>query len=544
RPVLIAPDPTPAADISGGDPFGHEPGPARAAAEGLRVAPESAESAGSAGPPVFWLDLQGRISRWSRRAEHLFGYEGGEAIGLRFSDLFTQEEREAHKPELALARAREFGCWDETGWRVSRGGDRIWTASSLALVRTPNGLEIGYQVLTRDLTATDGAEGAAAHQAEEVLRLLSMGRVASDVAHELNNLLAALRGFACVLERHLPPGGTPHEAWRQMLKACDRGTDLTRKMLGLGKPGDGGLQAVDPIAAVRDLEPLLRQVLPDRILLVTSLPADLPRVTARARDIDLALLNLVVNARDAIEASGTVAIQVRLENGSDGAEPRVVVSVTDSGAGMAPEVQHRAFERFFTTKGPEHGTGLGLSLVRDAVRSWGGSVELTSTPGTGTCVSLKLMLAEPAALPQSTQPGIGRHTLRRPRPQVMLCAPRPTRDLVADLLTRRGYGVVSVEGHEEARRLLAIHGSTVDLVVAGGPIASGEGADLVDVLRRMPSVPPAVVFFAAEPGPVTSPWASYPACRFLWGPILPDLLFEEIERSLDAAPLRQATAIH
>ncbi len=503
----------------------------------------SAGSRSGAGDPVFWLDLQGRVSRWSGSAERLLGYPSREALQLRFADLFTPEDRAAHKPEATLAWAREFGRWEETGWRMSLGGDRIWAASTVSFARTPNGLEIGYQVVTHDLTPTDDSVEAITPRSEEVLRLLSMGSVASDVAHELNNLLAALRGFSCVLERHLPPQGLPHEAWRQMVHACDRGTDLTRKLLGIGKPGDAGLQAVDVAGAVCELEPLLRQVLPDRILLVTSFPPGLPRVTARARDIDSALLNLVVNARDAIEDTGTIAIQARLEQDALGAEPRVVISVRDSGMGMSPEVQRRAFERFFATKGPEQGTGLGLPLVRDAVRSWGGSVEVSSTPGSGTCVSLSLMPAEPAAVPQALEAMPEFLARRGTRAQVLVCAPPPTRDLVADLLTRRGYGVLRIDGPDDARRLFSTGDATVDVVVAGGPVATDQAADLVDALRQG-GCPPAVVFSAAQPGSVTSPWSAYPACRFLWGPVMPDILVEEIERSLRAGRLSQATPVH
>jgi len=504
----------------------------------------TAEEVGSR-QSVFWLDLNGQVSRWSPSATTLFAYEAEEVRGRPFADLFTAEEREALKPELALQQAREFGCWSETGWRRARDGEPLWVASTVTFVRTPNGLEIGYHVATRELTPTDGSAPTEGQSAEEVLRLLALGRLAGDVAHELNNLLSALRGFGHVIGRHLPGAGVAHEAWRQTLKACDRGTDLTRQLLGLGRPGDDALQSIDVAEAVREIEPLLRQTLPERILLVTSLPSGLPRVLARSRDIDLALLNLVVNARDAIAAHGTIAIQARLEGKDSGAPPRVALSVRDSGSGMSPEVQARAFDRFFTTKSSELGTGLGLSLVRDAVRGWGGSVELASGAGSGTCVTLLLMLAEATDVQEELFSASAGASLAPPQGRVMVCAPSPTRDLVADLLTRKGYTVSSVEDEDDARRLLASETSGPDVVVVGGPAAAGDCAGLVAALKGMLGRLPAVVVLATESGSSTSPWHGYPWLRLLWGPIVPGLLVEEIERSLGSSHEPSAlTGVH
>lgn len=533
---MIAPDLTSAEDVRG-NAAGNEVGGA-ADARPLTPRPDEPLQGGDVDSD-FWLDLGGRISRWSASAEGLFGLGPAAALGRAFGELMAPEERRARTPESALACALELGCWSQSVDLTARDGSPLRAATSVTLVRTPNGLEIGYQVLTRAIASAPPVAR------EEVWRLLSMGRTAEDVAHELNNLLAALRGFARVLERHLPAEGPPREACKQMVQACDRGSHLTRKLLGMGAADDGALQALDLADVIGRVDPLLRQVLPEQVVLITSISAGLPRVTARSRDVELALLNLVVNARDAIASAGTVKVEARLEAGRLGAEPRVVLSVTDSGSGMSSEVRRRAFERFFTTKDPERGTGLGLSLVRDAVQSWGGSVELHSTEGVGTCVSMRLMLAEPVAIedPRQASPTTGRHATQRAR--VIVVAPAPRRDLVSELLERRGYAVRSVDGEADWRAVLAAADGPIDVVVAGGFAGSDVGEGLVDALKELTGELPALIFFATPPRSTESLWSAYPACRVLQGPLLPEMLIEEIERSLTSRPVvRRVGSLH
>jgi hypothetical protein len=319
------------------------------------------------------------------------------------------------------------------------------------------------------------------------------------------------------------------------VKTCDRGTTFTRTLLGVGKDGYDDSPTVDLADLVRGMEPLLRQVTPERILLVTSVGSGLPRIVARAGDLELVLLNLVVNARDAIEGEGTIAITAALAQCADtAAASRVVLTVRDSGSGVGPEVQERMFDHFFTTKSPSAGTGLGLAFVRDAVRACGGTIAVDSKPGAGTSMSVHFHAAREVA-PQ----------LRSPRPQgafarradVVLVHPGggSAQDVVADLLRRRGLDVVAVGSATEARAVIAGHGPSVILVLAD------TAPELLDTLRPEGVGPPAILLSGEDPVYQTP---ARPGDRVIPGRLSPELLLSEVEQLLADAALGQRAHFH
>lgn len=493
-------------------------------------------------PASKWLDLNGGVTRWSDSAVRLFGHSADEADGMPFAHLFTSEERAAGKPEIVLARARAQGHGDDSGWRRSRTGRTFWGLSSVTLVRTPDDLEIGYLAITHDLTHL-GMHSDAASPPPSVAGLISVGRVAAEAAHELSNLMAAAAGFAEVLERHLPASGVPREACRELVKTCDRGAGVMRKLLGIGRPAEEAMSAVDLCAVVRDVEPLLRQVLPARVVLVTSLPAGLPRVVARVRDVDLALLNLVVNARDAIDGQGSIAICAQLDERGGNAEPRVTLSVRDSGSGMSAAVQRRAFDRFFTTKGHERGTGLGLALVRDAVHACGGDLDLSSDVGAGTCVRVRFRVAE-RLREAVTVPSDRGAVLGAPRELVMIWAPATTAALLSDLLSRSGYGVLQVQSGDEARGILAEQGSAIAVLLLGGLIAEVEGMAVLEDLGAQQGRPPAIVLGGGDVATPPNPPSTLPGDRRLCGPLAPDRVLAEIDSLLHSKSDQRTASVH
>ena len=448
---------------------------------------------------VCWLDLNGRVTRWSPACETLFGREASEVLGSHFRELFTVEDRDRGHPELILAAARESGSWDGVGWRTAPALGRFWSASSATLVRTPNEVEVGYMVVTRDLTSL--ASELSGVVSADAARLTSVGRIATDVAHDVGNILAAIRGFAGLLERYLPKSGASHQVWYELLKACDRGTDLTARLLGVGRSPEEEARSVDVVRVVREVEPLLRQVLPSRILMVVSLEDDLPLAAVRASDLELALLNLVVNARDAIEDEGTIAITVAGgEPGGEVEEERIVLSVRDSGRGMPAEVRKRAFERFFTTKNGE-GSGVGLALVQDAVRSSGGWVDIDSKLGLGTTIRIVFHAArdrvpeddasvEPPAH-QEAHGGLGR--------VLVCCRCGVLGDCVVDMLKRSGFEVVDAEDVATARSIYDEVGGDFDLVLMDLSLSDAVGPALMTELRGGSDSPPAI-YFASRSG--------------------------------------------
>lgn len=458
---------------------------------------------------VFWLDLQGHVTRWSTEAQRVFGHTAQEAAKLRLDDLLTESDQASGTPARALEAARDRGAWDGIGWWVTRSGECFWAATSLASVQAPNGLDLGVMAVVRRLEAAPTAERVG----PDTQRLATLGRVASEVSHDVRNILSAIRGFATVLERRLPDGDVAHQVWHELVKACDRGAALTERVLGVARSGVSVVEPVSVADSVRSLEPMLRQILPPRIRLEIEDLEEVTPVFARRHDIELAVLNVVVNARDAISGHGVITIALAEERAVD---PRVVLSVRDTGKGMSPDVQRRIFDRFFTTKGTGRGSGLGMGMVRDSVRAVGGSIEIESEPGSGTVVRIAFETGAgterpdpPRAFAGSAVPddtsratsGEGVDVRRGPRHTVLVWCDSPVlRAATAELLGRRGYGVRVATDRKMAERLLGDPSTTVDCVIVGVRAKAPPGGARYDgEARERRSTPPVI---ALVDGPV------------------------------------------
>lgn len=525
---------------------------------------------------VFWLDLRGRVTRWSTEAQEVFGHTEEEAVGLTLHELFPESDQAAGVPARALEAARDRGAWDGIGWRVTRSGESFWSATSLTMVYTPNGLGIGVMAVVRRLETS-----LAADVDFDAKRLASLGRVASEVSHDVRNILSAIRGFAAVLERRLPDGDAAHQVWHELVKACDRGADLTERVLGVARSDASAEGPVSLSETVLSLRPMLRQIVPPRIRLDIHAPEEVGPIFARRHDIELAILNVVVNARDAISGPGLIDITLSEERtaGSTAGE-WVVLSVRDSGQGMSPDIQDRIFDRFFTTKGTGRGTGLGMAMVRDSVRAAGGSIEIESAQGTGTVVRMlfdpnhamdgevasrgtllrervQSQAASPGAKRAAAGPGGGLPAaaggrvaadgltgLRR-TVLVWCCSP-VLRSAAAELLSRRGYGVQVAVDEEMANRVLEDPSLTVDCVVVD------PGADLSSVHNRRAAEgdgtdgPPVIGLVegrtrhgADEAG--TQQGILADADRVLSMPLDPRLLFEAVQQLASEYEERRAS---
>jgi len=464
---------------------------------------------------VFWLDLGGKVTRWSLQAEALLGYSAEAAMGIRLADLLAAEAA-VLDAERAVAEARDRGSWDEVGWVVTEGGARFRAAASVRLVRTPNGVAIGLMVVVRALEA----DLPMMWGDEDVCRLLSLGRVATEVSHDVRNILSAIRGFATVLERKLPAEIGMHQVWHELVKACDRGAQLTQRVLGVARAEPATGDGTRVRESLESLEPMLRQILPPSIELTFDVAERLPPVAVAAHDLELAVLNLVVNARDATPGAGTITVRARLEEvGATSPHGSVLLSVRDRGSGIPEHLRDRVFDRHFTTKPPSEGTGLGLALVRDTVRAVGGTIQIDSREGWGTEVHLRLPASRGVAghrtsasppkggggegrfapLPQGSGiVGQGSDASWPPpstgeragdvAPRILICTASPSlRDLSSDLLTRSGFRVWVVEHEMEVGPSGAATAEPFDAAVVDLTLADSS-AHLRDALLGVPTV--------------------------------------------------------
>jgi PAS domain S-box-containing protein len=346
---------------------------------------------------VIATDLEGRITRWNKGAERLVGYAAEEVLGSHIGLLYAPGEGEtAFQRILAAVRAGEG--YDLEKRMRRKDGQEVDVHCSLSLLRDRRGQPAGVIGYSIDITERKRLEERFLQSQKQE----AVGRLAGGVAHDFNNLLTAITGFAEFILGSLPPDAPQREAVQEILRAGERGASLTRQLLTFGRRQRLDARVLDLNAVIAGAEPLLRRLLREDISLAMRLQPDLGAVKADAGQLEQVLLNLAVNARDAMPRGGRLTLETtNLWVGLDDPEvppgPYVLLKVTDTGVGMDAATRARAFEPFFTTKAVGVGTGLGLATVHGIVQQSGGYIEVDSEPGQGTTFKIYL--------PRVDQPG-------------------------------------------------------------------------------------------------------------------------------------------
>ncbi len=357
---------------------------------------------------IYMLDPKGHVTNWNAGAQRIKGYAPGEIVGKHFSLFYTEEDRATDEPAKALATAAAAGRFEKEGWRVRKDGTHFWASIVIDPIRREDGSLLGFAKVTRDITERRDTQ-IALEQAREALfqsqKMDAIGQLTGGVAHDFNNLLTAIMGGLELVRRRIPEDPRIVSLIDNAMQAAERGSALTQRMLAFARRQELVPTSVDLPALIAGITDLLQRALLSSIDIVTDFPRHLPPVRADANQLEMSLLNLAVNARDAMPAGGTLTIAARVEEmGADhatGLKPGAYVrlSVTDTGEGMNAETLTRAMEPFFTTKGVGKGTGLGLSMVHGLAEQLGGRLVLKSVEHEGTTVELWL-----PALPDTTAP--------------------------------------------------------------------------------------------------------------------------------------------
>jgi two-component system cell cycle sensor histidine kinase/response regulator CckA len=320
-------------------------------------------------------------------------------------------------------------------------------------------------------------------------KMEAVGLLAGGIAHDFNNLLTAINGFAEMAQFELPPGDPAQELLGQILKAGLRATELVRQLLAFSRKQMIQPRVLDLNRVVADMSGMLRRLIGEDISLVTVPALDLGCVKADRTQIEQVILNLGVNARDAMPGGGTLTIETaNVELPADHVIDRLAVpagdyvrlSISDTGAGMTPEIQARIFEPFFTTKGLGRGTGLGLSTVYGIVRQSGGDIDVCSEVDCGAVfhVYLPRVAAElPAPAPEAAAPvPLGLET-------VLLAEDEESvRDLAAHTLRKQGYEVLVASNGDEALRMARSADGTIHLLLTDVIMPGMNGRELAERL--------------------------------------------------------------
>jgi PAS domain S-box-containing protein len=355
---------------------------------------------------LFMLDRNGIISNWNTGAERIKGYLASEIVGRHFECFYTDEDRAAGVPARALATAAKDGKFEAEGWRVRKDGSRFWASVVINVIRDKRGQVIGFAKITRDATERREAQNTLARAQEQLAQAQKMegiGQLTGGVAHDFNNLLTIIIGNLETLRRVIRSRPSDTETLARSsehaMRGAQRAAALTQQLLAFSRmqPLDPG--PVDVNRLVTAMSELLRRTLGEQISIETMLAGGLWQVFVDANQLEVSIINLAVNARDAMQGGGKLTIETANVSLDDtyaashaevAAGEYVVLCITDTGAGMTREVRARAFDPFFTTKDFGQGTGLGLSQVYGFVKQSGGHVKLYSEVGHGTAVKLYL----------------------------------------------------------------------------------------------------------------------------------------------------------
>ena len=351
---------------------------------------------------LFLLDTEGHVSNWNPGAQRIKGYLPEEIIGKHFSEFYTEEDRKIGEPQRALETVRRDGRFEKEGWRVRKDGSRFWAHVVIDAIRDDHGELVGYAKITRDITERRETSEKLEKTREALLqsqKMEAIGQLTGGVAHDFNNLLMAILSSLELMRRRLPGDSRVIGLLDNAVQAAERGTLLTKRMLAFARRQELKQDIIDIPNLVRGMSELMRRSLGPSVNIETRFPLHTRPVLADANQLEMAILNLAVNARDAMEASGEIIIGTREyrigpDNGHLEPGDYVCISVIDNGNGMDEETVRRATEPFFTTKGVGRGTGLGLSMVHGLAEQSGGRFNLKSTLGAGTTAELWLPVAQ------------------------------------------------------------------------------------------------------------------------------------------------------
>jgi PAS domain S-box-containing protein len=439
---------------------------------------------------IFMLDRAGHVVKWNPGAERIKGYTADEIVGQHISRFYTEEDRRAGVPYRVIATAVETGKFEGEGWRVRKDGTRFWANVVLQAIHDEQGDLIGFAKVTRDLTDKRAAE----ERLRQAQKMEAIGQLTGGVAHDFNNLLTVISGNMEALQRRLSVRG--EEQLLRMVNsatlAASRAAVLTHQLLAFSRRQPLQPKSTSINTLITGIADMVRRILPEHIAIETVLAGGLWPTFVDANQLENSLLNLAVNARDAMPDGGKLTIEAANvyldENYASAAEvpagQYVGIFVSDSGVGMEPEVLDKAFEPFFTTKDVGQGTGLGLSQVYGFVRQSGGYVKIYSEIGAGTTVKIylpRLVTADAAAESQASavpvQFGHGETILVvEDEPEV--------RNFAVEALRELKYCVLDAPDGSHALRILNAHREIVLLLTDVGLPGGMNGRQLADEACR------------------------------------------------------------
>ncbi len=419
---------------------------------------------------IFRLAPDGTVVTWNAGAERAKGYLAHEIIGQNFRKFYTPEDQESGLPERLLAQAAREGRAESEGWRVRKDGSRFWTNVVMEAIYDEHGQLSGFAKITRDFTERREAQLALQSTQEQLAQAQKMdalGQLTGGIAHDFNNMLMVVGGYTQFLKQRLhdPKDKRAIEA---IEFAASRAESLTRQLLTFSRRQSLNRTTVNLMDCFEAMRDILSTTAKGNVVLNIAIPDATWPVTLDVNEFEVAIINLIVNARDAMPNGGRIRISARNETMDDSNSADllhgdfVALEIEDEGSGIPPEIVPKVFDPFFTTKGVEKGTGLGLSQVYGFAHQAGGGVRLTSAVDVGTKVTLYLPRSKNAAVTAPDEQG-GR--LVGGNETILLVEDNPdVQSIAASMLKELGYMVRTADSATRALDVLKSD-NRIDLVL-------------------------------------------------------------------------------
>ena len=447
---------------------------------------------------IYMLDPFGRVTSWNAGAERIEGYAPEEIIGEHFSRFFTAEDRESGLPTRSLRIAAKEGRFEGEGWRQRKDGTRFWSSAVIDAVRNERGELIGFAKVTRDISAQRDAAWALTEAREIAFQAQKMeviGQLTGGIAHDFNNLLMAILGSLELLKMRLPPDPRVRPLIDNAILGAERGAALTQRMLAFARRQTLAPKPVELQVLIAEMADLLNRSLGPAGVLEYDIPAGLDPIFADPNQIELALLNLTLNAADVSQGRAPIVLAARAEEVGPGHATAlpigtyVCLSVTDKGEGMDEQTLARVREPFFTTKQLGKGTGLGLSMVDGLMEQSGGRLVLRSAVGEGTTAEIWLpTVPRPVTVPEEPKPLPPPDAGRR---LVVLAVDDDALVLMntVALLEDLGHTVIEAYSGQQALEILGREQS-IELLITDHAMPHMTGSELADrAMAQCPHLP-------------------------------------------------------
>ncbi|WLB58005.1 hybrid sensor histidine kinase/response regulator [Bradyrhizobium japonicum] len=349
---------------------------------------------------IYMLDVEGNVASWNAGAQRIKGYGPEEIIGRHFSNFYTEEDRAAGLPRTGLQTAAREGRWEHEGQRVRKDGTRFWAHVVIDAIRDDDGKLVGFAKVTRDITERREAEAALQAAQATLIRsqkLEAIGQLTGGVAHDFNNLLQVISGNLQLLSKDIAGNARAEMRVQSALAGVARGSKLATQLLAFARRQPLEPRVVNVGRLIKGMDELLRRAIGEEIEVETVVGGGLWNSLIDPDQLENAILNLAINARDAMNGEGRLTIEASNAFLDDEyvrhyddliAGQYVMIAVTDTGVGIPSDILERVYEPFFTTKAEGKGTGLGLAMVYGFLKQSGGHVKIYSEIGAGTTVKL------------------------------------------------------------------------------------------------------------------------------------------------------------